>query len=227
MYSESFVIPLTSSTDGHLVLWEPVSCEHFNKLDTIDEEQIINPLASKRVHQSSVKSCSTRLIDYRSETSLTFFIFTGGDDNALGLSIVKISTLKLPSENERLSITATIESFVIPNAHAGAITSTNILTCETLNHVDSHRGAPELCNTYQLVSVGADQRIKTWEVTIFPGQGIQSLKFSKTADHFTSVADPACMALFKDSSIDSSESIRGVVCGIGTEIWNLGNSQLP
>jgi hypothetical protein len=202
-----------------------VACEGFTGQDAIKREQRTNLLRSKRVHQSSIKSCTIQLVDHIPETKSTYFVFTGGDDNALGLSTVEISILKSTGENDGCSVTASIDSLLIPNAHAGAITSAKVLSWSPMKMPDPQGGEPSACNRFQLASVGADQRIKTWEAVIFPGRELQSLNFRKIGDHFTSIADPACMSLYHDSSGNVSERAWGVICGIGLEIVHFGKYQ--
>ncbi|KAL9129659.1 MAG: hypothetical protein Q9217_001938 [Psora testacea] len=136
-------------------------------------------------------------------------ILSGGDDQAL--AITRITTDLKPSAGE--SSLARSATLLIPNAHASAITGIAIL------------GSRIYSRTLRFASVGSDQRLKTWLVTIDQsrGDGVAGVDVSKVGDVYTSVADASSLDAYKDEDEgDDGDGVwRILVAGIGMEAWKV------
>ena len=72
------------------------------------------------------------------------------------------------------------KTLLIPNAHASAVTGLTLLSVS------------EKENTYRFASVGNDQRLKTWGVSLdVTRDGVEGLQVERVADVYTGVADAA------------------------------------
>ena len=122
MLKESSLSLITASTDGHFTIWNLTSkLEPFYslKLATVYAKQPLHTLeispehvtceSRYRIHSNSVKSLE--MVNLSNTASL---IVTGGDDNALSLSLV-ITDPTNPEAN------ACVSTVIIPDAHAASV----------------------------------------------------------------------------------------------------------
>jgi hypothetical protein len=202
---------LTAATDGHLALWNTNA--HAKQIVPVNSSPGPNALSvfatSDQIHQSSIKSWHIMEL-----TSSTYLVCTGGDDNAMALTLIIINT----TSDSPKPIEASIQSFIAPKAHAGAITAVRLWK------VESQQAVSEAEKTqFRVVTVGADQRIKSWRLEL-QGDGLQGLKTTLISDEFTSIADPGCMDTLDSSDTDCSQNSQPseiIVCGIGMECRKL------
>jgi WD repeat-containing protein 6 len=155
---------VTASTDGRLAFWK--GCFDTDPRNGRPEPVQLILVSTHRIHQSAIKSLD--LMSFNEE----ILIATGGDDNALGISIFS---------NLSLVETATPRYFILKSAHAAAITGLCFL-----------RGLESGCQegTVRLASSGNDQKVMVWSIDLDENQvGNFSLDIKKIGDVFTSIAD--------------------------------------
>lgn len=169
------------------------------------------------VHQSSVKA-SVLL-----ETQNGLLMITGGDDNALGITVI--------SSNAPMSTEETLgyKTLVIPNAHAAAVTGIALISQIATEDVEE---------LFTIASVSNDQRVKVWRVTVRAEDAsdlpqkvlkMQQVRVEKVMECWTTVADAAAVQLLSPTP-DSERSNEGseakvevayhelLVVGVGMEI---------
>lgn len=71
---------VSMATDGHLTFWD---------MSDLSNEADIQPFGYSKVHQSGINSCTTKYLD----NNMRLFL-TGGDDNAIVLSVVEFELSK-------------------------------------------------------------------------------------------------------------------------------------
>jgi WD repeat-containing protein 6 len=164
-------------------------------------------LCIKKLHQSSIKSCSVIKISQH-----TFMVATGGDDNALGLSLIQFQDTKYYSS------LITIESLLIPRAHSAAIGVISLIP-----HVHSdQRPEEQIGYSMRVITSGNDQRVKLWSVHLPSlSAGIENLEVRKVANEPTAVADVSGLAILKKKEEVSGHSVKVLICGVGMEIWDI------
>ena len=175
---------LTASTDGHLAHWYPQDGLRPNR---------------RLVHQNSIKVMQTITLPLTSESQLHQLVVTGGDDNDLGLTLMRtfISQTTIPR----------FQSLVIPKAHAAAITAICILPTipSSRNNPSSHSQEFFL----RFLSTSNDQRVKLWSVIVnldkigapgseIGGEAMAALDVELLASTGTSVADVGAMELVSE-----------------------------
>ena len=154
-----------------------------------------------RIHQSSIKSMTTTRID-----ATTLLLVSGGDDNALGFTLLRCA----PASSASLSETdMTFSTLLIPSAHASAVTALVTVPCPEAVYLhaaidkpvtDAVRGIVATTEV-KVVSSSNDQRIKQWRVAYTGGlAGVDGLQITKEADEVSSVADIAGLAGFHPPS---------------------------
>lgn len=151
------------------------------------------------VHQSSVLT-----MDAVDLGAGVFFIATGGDDNALGLTVLNTSA---PTNNK--STAARFSTVVIRDAHAAALTATTLLSASKVS--TGLRIA--------LATAGNDQKVNVWEVMI----PIESMT---SADSFKVTKLRACWTAVADVSNIDLVGTRLLVTGVGIEVLNLETKRL-
>jgi hypothetical protein len=149
---------LTASTDGHLALW-PVPGEHY-WLPTFCE----SPAREKRglephrhrIHQNSIKVMFTVSLPSKSGQK-DQIVITGGDDNALGLTLMRTHTSGGGDATPSRPITS-FQTLLIPKAHAAAITAMCLCTLSS-----------SLSQEFRIrfLSTGNDQHVKLWSVSVY------------------------------------------------------------
>jgi WD repeat-containing protein 6 len=164
-------------------------------------------LCIKRLHQSSIKSCNVMKISQG-----TFMVATGGDDNALGLSLIRFQDSDCYS-----SSAIAIESLLIPHAHSAAIGAISIIP-----NAHGNQGSEEQPEcSLRVITCGNDQRLKLWSVQLPSlSAGIEDLEVYKVANEPTAVADIADLAILENNEV-SGLSTKVLICGIGMEIWTV------
>lgn len=209
--SEDNICVCTASTDGHLAFWLlPFKADNDILPGDVPHLISTSPASSSllhpttipcsqriQVHQNSIKSMVTITFS-ESETS----IMTGGDDGAIAFT-----RLHPPLEESPLHST-----LLVPKAHASAVTAV------------THLGELEVGVGHQLrhrfASVGNDQRLKTWVVSInLDITGPEGISVAKESNVSTSVADASSL----DVEVDRDGQRRLYVAGIGMETWRVGD----
>ena len=195
----------TASSDGHLALWHSETPSYTDLIQ----------FSSHAVHQNSIKSLllikvlvnptrsSSRAVQKPGQESIDeYIIITGGDDQALALTILAYPQTNKndPPPRPRLA------TLLIPNAHASAITG-----IAYLGHIAG--GV-----THRFATVGNDQRLKTWAIDLDEArEGVDAVRMKKLGDMHTGVADASSLKAYEDEN----GVWRVLVAGIGMECWKL------
>ena len=197
-----------------------------------------------KIHQSSIKALA-----YRPLGNGKTLLLTGGDDNALGISIIQAKDI----DSEVISDHPDIErdfadtekeppllrTLLIPRAHAAAITAVALVggTDPDSAIAQSSQSSPMLIHA---VTSSNDQRIKTWKLLIdsnVDALDVSGVQVERLANESTGVADLADIAVlpslrgehvrFEDDYDERSHDFKQganpsfVVCGVGMEVWRL------
>ncbi|MCJ1325309.1 hypothetical protein MMC10_001972 [Thelotrema lepadinum] len=252
---------LTCATDGHLVLWRlerpsklsedsisdpkdfeaPTTHEYMNQ--AFSENVVAGAIrlelslwASLKIHQSSIKSTTSQIL---SDTSV--LVITGGDDNAIGITIVQVA-----SNTQTGEIVPRLTSLLIPNAHASAV---NALTSWRRDEDVRQQQTPDSPaeehisiaddTSFTFVSASNDQSLKRWTVSVncplfvadaaqeFRGSTLlhtDSFHISKRESRWSSIADVAAMEVIKGSA--STTKRRVILAGVGIETWTMDRDGL-
>ena len=157
-------------------------------------------ISSHRIHQSSIKALDIATTDNK------VIVATGGDDNALGLTVYQANDL---SERPR--------SIILRSAHAAAITGLSFVSQSPEgDHIE-----------LGIVTSSNDQRVKEWRVILrFASLNLQEqvtdlVHVNKIGDAFTSVADVGDIAFLKVEG----EAKKVLVVGNGMEVFEVGLRQ--
>ena len=204
----------TASTDGHVAFWRfpnPLlpSChdndDHLptTTTTTTTRHPPLHYTTRTAIHQNSVKA-----LDRVSISPLETLIVTGGDDGAIALTRVGIR-----KESEMGFGTARL---LIPRAHTSAVTGVVFLGEKS----DRRGGNHNAKKGFGLASVGNDQRLKIWEVTV--GLEKEGVDVGRVADVYTSVADASSLGTYRDDADDDGQRWL-LVAGIGVERWRIGD----
>jgi WD40 repeat protein len=154
-------------------------------------------IALRSLHQNSIKA-----LDAVELTDNSWLIASGGDDNALGLTL-----LKMDDESSEYMTSA----LIVPNAHTAAV---NAITIRRQSGFA--RMGPILSR--QIVTASNDQVVKLWKVTVDPRKaGTKGLRVKRSGRYSSSVADISAITMFGK---DKEEKV--VVSGVGTEVWSIG-----
>lgn len=192
---------VTAATDGRLVLWKaalpPVpSSPTWNDVASLSEFDAEPPdagqlemISSCQVHQSSIKSLDLITKD------VNIVVVTGGDDNAIAISVYSSSDLPSPPK-----------SFILKSAHAAAVTG-----------ISSVRSSVK--DKFTIVSSSNDQRVKEWEGELTQSQegGEADVQIKQKSDVFTAVADVGDLTVLPEPE-GEKESAKVLVVGNGMEI---------
>lgn len=196
--SDRTIYTLTAATDGNLTLWKSIVEEPSSS-----PSQKLVFLSTKKIHQNAIKA-----LDFRATKSgKRILVVTGGDDNALGISIYSMDDLSRPPIVH-----------ILRSAHAAAITGVGIMPQP--DSVDSMQ------ETFNVVSSGNDQRVKEWLVTVSSDEGKEietAVDIKKIGDTFTSVADVGDVAVLRGGKVGGrdSEGKKVLLVGNGMEVWNV------
>ncbi|KUJ18744.1 WD40 repeat-like protein, partial [Mollisia scopiformis] len=193
---------ITAATDGNISLW---------RIDLSPPKTICGSspseftfLGTRKIHQNTIKS-----LDFVKYTD-AFLVVTGGDDNALGVSIYSIN--QLPSE---AAVTKPL-SYILRSAHAAAITGLCIVPIDEVS--------PSM-DIVKIVSSSNDQRIKEWHVQLSTSTAgdLSIVNIQNPSDEFTSVADIGDVVFLRarNNHVHESQEQKVLIVGNGMEIWKL------
>lgn len=176
---------LTAATDGNLVLWKTA----LSVPSTLSGPEPNAPsiISKHKLHQSTIKALDL------TTTPENIVIATGGDDNALAITIYSFSNLA-----------ALPRSIILRTAHAAAITALCVIV---------RRESKEL----RVVSSSNDQRVKEWSVLIDEDSG---MGMKKVGDSFTSVADIGDVAILLEGDSERTGG-KVLVVGNGMEVFDV------
>lgn len=238
-HNGSFLEFLTAGTDGHVALWDlsiPPATLYPNKPTTqpnsppdsaAPDVGILKWHTRHKIHQNTIKSLTqTRL------NKSTHMVVTGGDDNALGITLLR---LRADTHGSRAA------TLLIPRAHAAAITGVALFkVCDRdmdrdggnssqvdnessdENNAETETGRARGSCTYRVLTASNDQRIKLSEISIdLKKRGVEGVRVKRLADEYSAIADVSDMDLLWEESV----GWRVVVCGVGMEVWRIGEGE--
>jgi WD40 repeat protein len=186
------IVSLTAGTDGKLALWKMSFNEGTRNSVPGPVKMVL--LSTQKIHQNTIKSLDmVRLKNH-------VLVATGGDDNALGISLYPVS-------GNVAAITPTRS--ILRASHATAITGLCFVHDPDIEDRDK---------STMLVSSGNDQKVKAWAVRI--GKDYEknfALNIKKIGNVFTPVADVGDVAAFKASSSPG----KVLIVGNGIEVWKI------
>jgi hypothetical protein len=137
-------------------------------------------------------------------TEASWLIISGGDDNAIGCTM-------LVFDDETAKYTSS--SLIIPNAHAAAITAISVFRRDL-------RTLEGRIVSLHAVTAGNDQMVKLWNLKIDVRRpGIKGVTIRKQGKYVSAVADISSLAIFSKVSEEEQMS-KVLICGVGTEIWS-------
>ncbi|KAI4156020.1 MAG: hypothetical protein LQ340_000583 [Diploschistes diacapsis] len=250
---------LTCATDGRIALWrigevilrnnsaaadrEAPSPSAGNLTSRLSEasplassQPVFHPLTSAAVHQSSIKSLAFARL---SPTST--LIVTGGDDNALGFSLV--SMLR---DSRGSGMFAKFAALLVPKAHASAINALSLaeISAELGSSEPNSKSSFEeqastggLCS-FRLVSASNDQRLITWDVRVELSAarsssatgsvhsdflGTELIHVFRNTSGRSLVADVDCMDTIQ-APYQHPKGHKVILAGVGLEIWDIATN---
>ncbi|CZT44555.1 related to WD repeat protein WDR6 [Rhynchosporium secalis] len=186
---------LTAGTDGNITLWKGNISEN-TVLGTSTSRKHVK-ISTKKIHQSTIKTLDMTF------TPSHFIIATGGDDNALAISIYPFGCLQDSNLSPKI--------FSLRSAHSAAITGLSIV--------------PEASpTTFSIITSGNDQRVKRWRVrldleTDSGADHELGLEIEQIGDVFTSVPDVGDLSVLR---VGEKKVAKALVVGNGMDVWNLG-----
>lgn len=205
----------TTSTDGHLALWERQHHAHSGRFmygdrplpddapfPSVPELKLVLRL---KLHQSSISALAIQHLGLLLDSG-GLLVATAGDDNALCITFFyKVKPVK---------------SIIIPSAHAAGITGLAFKSDVT--------GGKWEDKWVQLWTVGGDQRVKRWTIefgladmepkaTMENGLNMRVLGQDEGDDVWCSVADPGGLVEWRDNW----EEDHVLVYGNGMEAFKL------
>lgn len=212
--SGSRLYAVISATDGHIATWDltEILSPSFAvsdgkvKMGFLFQENSPAALAWEHqyaVHQSSVKALAAHAI-----SSTSTLLVTGGDDNALSISILATPSASAP-ESDLVFITK-----CLPHAHASAINDVTVF--QESRHADRAE--------FIIGSSGNDQRAKIWLVQFSTSTQVGSaadIKVSLKKDAYTAVADLSSMGVYNPEPHEGTTMQKLVLCGVGMDMWDV------
>lgn len=211
----------TASTDGHLAFWPlPLSSKSPISPPNQDNKDHRSLLFSDRlslpsptplplthsnlilIHQNSIKS----LLAIPLSPHHTLLI-TSGDDGAIAFTTLNAQSLE------------TSPILLISKAHASAATAV-----ANLGVVANNDGDGEVVR-HRIVSVGNDQRLKTWLLgTDITQPGVEGLSIHPESNAYTAIADASSLETAPAAAADDERG-RLWVAGVGIECWGVGRGR--
>ncbi|KAL4784546.1 WD40-repeat-containing domain protein [Aspergillus varians] len=198
---------ITTSTDGHFTLWDlstilepfyhlgPTPCLRKSLSAVSITEDNIACESRHRIHCNSIKS-----IDMVQLSDATTLVISGGDDNAITLSL-------LHTDSKDGESVATI---AIPDAHTASVNDV-----KAIEHSITHSDGITRLN---FASSGNDHRVKLWRVAInmHDRPTLEGIQVQCVLDRYSAVADISALDVFQDEG-----ETKLVVCGVGMELFTV------
>ena len=173
-----------------------------------------------RVHQNSIQAFLLVTIHQNPPMLL---VITGGDDNAIGFTMI------YPSVTTFNRYGSALKTLLVPSAHAAAVTDLALLSQTTLD------GGSHIVT---IASASNDQRVKIWQISIHSEETpcvsqneseMQSIQIEKVAECWTNVADAAAIQVlnsgpcqqnrYSEFTVETAKFHQELlVVGVGMEI---------
>ncbi|PSK34214.1 hypothetical protein B9Z65_8540 [Elsinoe australis] len=172
---------LTTGTDGHGAVLELTEREGGAEVKDVEWK------GRCKIHQNAVHAAE--VLEWSGDTHL---LLSGGDDNALSISLLRGSG-------------QSVGTLTIPRAHAAALTALQVIGADT------EKGR------VLVATAGLDQRIKLWEVRVDAAlQGVEGVQVKRVENRYTPVADVASICSWREG-----KEVVVLVCGVGWDVWRV------
>ncbi|KAB5549788.1 WD40-repeat-containing domain protein [Coniochaeta sp. 2T2.1] len=156
---------ITGSTDGVVAVWKATS-------EDAEDEKGYQIVLTTQAHQNSVKT-----LDVAVAFNDRYYVFTGGDDNALCSNTL----VAKPNEDGEPEL-GILDASRVGDAHAAAITGVKVLRqCEVFTF---------------LATVSNDQRLKIWRVETSPCRCVALIYNS-----YSALADPGGLEVIDNGNL--------------------------
>lgn len=182
---------MTGATDGHLTFWS-----------LSDKKRKLTCESLQSLHQSSIKAMSAIEL-----TGTSWLIATGGDDNALGFTMLTFNDEAGWYESS---------SLLVPGAHAAAVTGVSVIPFDS-------GASPQRERPLLILTASNDQVVRMWNVVVDQRrQGAKALSVKRGPTMRCAVADISSMALFATAqrSMEGNQ-LKVLVAGVGTEVFSV------
>ena len=179
---------VTAATDGNLIVWKASS----SNIDH-DASQQLARLSTHKLHQNSIKCLDVAV----SKSTKSIIVATGGDDNALAITIYDAENVSLRPR-----------SIILRSAHAAAVTG----LCLMLQNRVSEGRDEEL----RITSSSNDQRVKEWS---FQMNKEAAADIELVGDAFTSVADVGDLTILRAGAGGGEAKV--LIVGNGMEAYSV------
>lgn len=218
---------LTAATDGNLVTWKAhVSASHAATSQDGSTEPTMKKMSTHRLHQSAIKCLDIAPQRTSGSSGNHILVATGGDDNALGITLYSTDTDTAAADKSKNNNNNTNNTFaapppprsiLLPAAHAAAVTGLSFLS--SADDVGGCENEEEV----RIISCSNDQRVKEWVVKLSPPSSLLQIE-EKAGDVFTSVADVGDVAVLGAGGLDGGTWGGGgkvLVAGNGMEVFSV------
>ena len=183
---------VTAGTDGYLTAWKTGLLAHSKgncSGQNGNPDLKLSMISNHKLHQSSIKALDIAIEDRK------IIVASGGDDNALGVTVYQADDLAFKPR-----------SILLSSAHAAAITGLTFANPESASE------------DMRLVTSSNDQRVKEWALKGDLGdQPYPLLRIIKVGDAFTSVADVGDVVTANIKGVTR----KVFVVGNGMEVYNV------
>lgn len=151
---------LIAATDGYLTFYDLTSELPFiinNKQGQVKISEIQSiestskPVLRMPVHKSGIKTMETKVLENETEVQ----VFTGGDDNAVAMSVFELANTTIIGE-----VTSSIEKAA----------SSTVTSCQLFQ------------NKSKLLTTSVDQRVRVWDITSDNKLVLRNIKYTTIAD---------------------------------------------
>lgn len=225
--SHAEIIFLTAATDGSLCIWNAALSllPQASTAETLPQIQEPTLLSYRKIHQNAIKTLSIKFT--ASTTNPSLVVVTGGDDNALGVTLYPKSTIEsttnVDDTTDASSKFGKPTTMILPDAHAAAVTGV-VFVPGVLGSIKNTKNT----DTMYILSSSTDQRVKTWRICISSQareENVCPVDIEMVGDEFTAVSDIGDIGIIP--GIDTNEvgnvnEAKAVIVGNGMEIWGVG-----
>lgn len=156
----------------------------FITILSISSTSTLEVTSTHRIHQNSITTLSIHPLTQSTNKTL---IVTGGDDNALALTLSTIEGYK---------------TTIVPNAHAAA------LTALAVHEVSTSSG-----QVFAIATAGNDQRVNVWTARVAD----QKVSVDFIDSSYTNVADISQIAILDILDTEEICQLKVLVVGVGME----------
>lgn len=236
---------IIAATNGYIGISRISSSNDISNNTILPSSQHNPPTAPfhHKLHQNSITALQLHRL-----TAAHQLLVTGGDDNALAITI--ISTVPQPStlHSSDTAQEYTFKSLLIPDAHAAALTALRVIPHPHPHPQFSQSTTPTVTQSINasnqphhrrltILTAGNDQRIQLWTVSIdisrlqsdtLLSDSLDEVQVEWVGEHHTDVADISGIDVLEGFESEEEEggsgwtgSVEVVVVGVGMEVIRL------